>query len=147
MVRRTSAVAAPTPDRSRPLSKDEIVAAALRLTKEVGLERLTMRLLAGQLGVTPMAAYYHVPDKRSMLELVGDAVMAQVEVPPPEAGPWDERLRLLNLSVRKVLAEYPGVGSFLLGAPLTTNGRRLVDATVEILLDAGFDEREATLAY
>lgn len=129
------------------LTEREIVAAALRLAAEVGVDGLSMRGLAAELHVTPMAIYYHVRDKKALLQLVADGVLAGIRLPTGDAGDWITRLRLLHEETARVLAPYPGIGAMLIDLGLTRQGRRLMDAYLQILLDAGFDERGALLAY
>src|SRR5690348_3935164 len=86
--RRAPGPQAPSP---RPtLSEDDVVAAALRLTRRVGLAGMSMRALADELGVTTMAAYYHVPNKEALLDLVANAVLNGVQIPAD--GDWTDRL-------------------------------------------------------
>ncbi|HZP28541.1 MAG TPA: TetR/AcrR family transcriptional regulator [Acidimicrobiia bacterium] len=131
-----------------PLGRDEIVDAAMRVTKRSGLDRLTMRALAAELDVTPMAVYHHVQNKAELLQLVADAAVAGVAVPPPETGPWEARLAALVRELRARLAEFPGVGPYLLGSDVPTPGAdRVVESGIAMLVDAGFGEEEATLAF
>jgi AcrR family transcriptional regulator len=131
-----------------PLGRGEIVDAAMRVTKRAGLDRLTMRALAAELDVTPMAVYHHVQNKAELLQLVADAVVADVEVPPASAGPWETRLSALARELRDRLAEFPGVGPYLLGTDVPTPGAdRLVESAIAMLVEAGFDEEEAALAF
>jgi TetR/AcrR family tetracycline transcriptional repressor len=131
-----------------PLGRDEIIAAAMRVTKRVGLDGLTMRALAAELDVTPMAVYHHVQNKSELLQLVADEVVGEVDVLPASAGPWEARLAALVRELRTRLAEFPGVGPYLLGSdvpmPVTD---RLVESAIAMLVDAGFDEEEAALAF
>ncbi len=105
-----------------------------------------MRELAKELGVTQMAAYYYVKNKRELLILVVDAALANAQLPPPEAGAWDERIRLFLLAIFDVVALNPGVGDIMVDLGLTPEGNRLVNDTLQLLLDAGFDDRNALLA-
>jgi len=131
-----------------PLGRDEIVDAAMRVTKRSGLGGLTMRALATELGVTPMAMYHHVPNKDALLQLVADTVVDQVEIPPSSVGGWSERLIALIRELRARLAEFPGVGPYLLGSEIPTPGAdRIVTAAVEMLMEGGFSERDAGLAF
>lgn len=131
-----------------PLGRQEIVDAAMRVTRANGLDGLTMRALAGELDVTPMAMYHHVPNKAALLQLVADAVIEEVEIPPPAAGTWDERLAMLARELRHRLAAFPGVGPYLLGSEIPTPGAdRLVTAALAMLVEEGFTEREAALAF
>ena len=107
-----------------PLGREEIVAGAIRVTKAVGLDHLTMRALAAELGVTPMALYHHVPNKDALLQLVADAVIGEIDVPPPDVGPWDVRLAVLARDLRARVSAFPGVGAYLLGSDVLTPGYR-----------------------
>jgi len=126
---------------------DQIVDAALRLGAKIGFEALTMRALADELGVSPMATYYHVPNKQALIELVIDAVLAKVEIPPPDFGDWDDRLYELHVRTTEVLSRYPGLEALIYGRPPTAQGWRLMDAYFQILLDGGFSRRNAVIAF
>jgi AcrR family transcriptional regulator len=131
----------------RALGVEEIVAAALRVGMSKGFAALTMRALAEELGVSPMAAYHHVPNKDALVELVIDAVMAKVEVPPPEFGDWVERLRALQERSTQALKEWPGLDALIFDRGPTGQGWRLMDGYFQILLDAGFTRRNTVLAF
>ncbi|MGX7679259.1 TetR family transcriptional regulator [Jatrophihabitans sp. DSM 45814] len=131
----------------RALSIDEIVEAALRLGLEHGFESLSMRPLARELGVSPMAIYHHVGNKDDLLVLLVDAVLAGIVVPPPDTGMWEERLRILDGRSSAVLATWRGIDAVMFGMRPTEHGWRLINAYIEIFLDAGFDERGAALAF
>ena len=106
-----------------------------------------MRGLAEELDVTPMAIYYHVGNKKALLALVTDSILGGIVVPELDAGDWPTRLRLLHEETSRVLRPYPGIDAVMIDLGLTAQGRRLMDANIQILLDAGFDERGALLAY
>jgi TetR/AcrR family tetracycline transcriptional repressor len=129
------------------LSEKEIVSAALRLAGRVGFNGVTMRGVAEELNVTPMAIYYYVQNKQALLQLVADAILQDIRIPSPEEGTWMQRLRLLQQESARVLSAYPGIDAMMIEIGLTEQGRRLMDANIQILLDAGFDERGALLAY
>lgn len=73
------------------LSREDVLAGALRLLDEVGIDGLTMRRLADALDVQAGAIYYHFKDKQELLEAMSDALMAGVTDPPPQ-GEWHEVL-------------------------------------------------------
>ncbi len=75
--------AVPPSPRSRSLTRQEIVAAALRLIQERGLSRPTMRAVPAELGVTPMATYY-IEDKDDLLRLVVEDVISSC-IPLPKS--------------------------------------------------------------
>ena len=75
--------------RSEPLSREEIVDAALAIVDAEGLEALTMRRLGAALGVEAMTLYYHVPNKEALLDLTVERMRSEMRLPdplPPETG-------------------------------------------------------------
>ncbi|MFE6919906.1 mycofactocin system transcriptional regulator MftR2 [Nocardia sp. NPDC057663] len=128
------------------LSESEIVEAALRVVREDGVEKLSMRRLSRELGVSPMAPYYYVADKRELLDLVASAALLGVRKPTRESGPWQQRLRDLIDQIDDKLRRHPGLGDILLEQML---GKQLdlIDAVMEILFDAGFSDRNVLAAY
>ncbi|GAA5100581.1 mycofactocin system transcriptional regulator MftR2 [Nocardia iowensis] len=128
------------------LSESEIVEAALRVVREDGVEKLSMRRLSRELGVSPMAPYYYVADKRELLDLVATAALTGVRTPPPESGPWQYRLRDLIDQIDDKLRKHPGLGDVLIEQML---GKQLdlIAAIMEILFEAGFTDRNVLAAY
>lgn len=99
--------------KDRPLSEQEIVDQALDLVRRVGLTRLSMRLLARELSVTPMSIYRHVPNKSALLSRMTDAVIARLPRPTPTPETWREDFRQHARLVWEAFTPYPGlVGSF-----------------------------------
>ena len=77
------------------LSREDVLAGAMRLLDEVGLDALTMRRLAEELDVQAGAIYYHFKDKQELLDAMADALMDGLLEPTPE-GAWDEVLAELS---------------------------------------------------
>jgi AcrR family transcriptional regulator len=153
MVRADSTAAAPKSRsrvieraRAEQLSQERIIDAALRVAKRVGFDRLTMRALAEELGVTPMAAYYYVSSKEQLLELVADAVAAD-ERPLADDVPWDEQLKLRAFDLYDRLVRYPGLGAFLLERPLTPGVRKAYENGIDLFRQAGLERHAAELAH
>jgi TetR/AcrR family tetracycline transcriptional repressor len=121
------------------LTRADVVEAGLRMTRNGGFAKLSMRKLAAELGSPSMNIYYYVRDKRHLLNLVGDAVLGEVVLPPTDL-PWDEQITRLFERGREVLLRYPGVAHHLLhrteGLP---NEARLYRAVSDILEAAGFE--------
>lgn len=128
------------------LSENEIVEAALRVVRADGVEKLSMRRLSRELGVSPMAPYYYVADKRELLDLVATAALTGVRKPPPESGPWQDRLVDLLAQIDERLRRHPGLGDVLIEQML---GKQLdlIAAIMEILYEAGFDDRNVLAGY
>jgi AcrR family transcriptional regulator len=132
--------------RDRQLSRDEIIEAALELSKRVGIENITMRDLANELDVTPMAAYYWVKNKRELTQLVSEAFQSDFELPPPSAGPWYERLRTLYRDVHAHAVRFPGSLAPRREVYLTKASQMLLDDQLEMLVEAGFRPERAIVA-
>ena len=103
-----------------------------------------MRALADELGVPVMTIYNYVPNKDALYELVVDHVLSAVRVPPPDEGTWEERLKQLERNARAAMGELPGLS---LDRRDSTEGRRLAEAVLSILDDAGFTPAQAMLAF
>ena len=69
---------------SKPLSRDRILRAAFEHADEHGLEAVTMRSIAGRLGVEAMSLYHHVPSKKAILEGLVDLMVQVAELPTGE---------------------------------------------------------------
>lgn len=126
------------------LSEADVVSAAVRLSRRVGLAGVSMRALADELGVTTMAAYYHVSNKAALLDLVANAVLSSVQI--PQDGDWAARLAEQNRRMRQTLLAHPGLSTYLQERPLTEAGRSITDHTLEMLQKAGFSKADAKLA-
>ena len=117
--------------------KDEILAAALALADEAGLEAVTMRAVAARVGITPMALYRHVADKESLLDGVLETAVTGIGLPDPSL-PWDDRLTGLALAVRAAGRRHPTAIGLAFSRPGDTPAvRRLVDVIHGALADAG----------
>jgi AcrR family transcriptional regulator len=134
----------------QPLSRERVLTAAVALADEHGIQALTMRRLAVDLGVEAMSLYYHVPDKETLLDGVAETVIAEVEAeigPPAEDdgdGSWRAVLRRQFLAARRVMLRHPW-------APGLLGTRRSVpmpvfayyDRILGTLVGAGFSYRLA----
>ena len=95
-----------------PLSRERILAAALRLVEEEGLPGLTARGLGQALGCEAMSVYHYFPSKRHVLDaLVGHAI-AGIPEPPNDLGPV-ERLRFIGHEYRAMAYRYPKLFSLI----------------------------------
>src|SRR3954468_4373196 len=72
--------------RRKPLSRERIVAAALEVVDEQGIEALSMRKLGQTLGYEAMSLYNHVANKDDLLDGILDLVLAEMDPPDPEGG-------------------------------------------------------------
>ncbi|WP_405021053.1 TetR/AcrR family transcriptional regulator C-terminal domain-containing protein [Kitasatospora sp. NBC_00070] len=96
----------PETARRAPLSRDRVLRAAVALADAVGIDALSMRRLAQELGVVPMALYKHVANKEQLLDGMVDFVLD--EIGPPTPGPdWQPAVRARILTARSALLGHP----------------------------------------
>jgi AcrR family transcriptional regulator len=103
----------PTTEPRIPLTRDRVLHAAVRLADEGGIESLTMRKLAHELGVEAMSLYYHVANKEKVLDGITDVIVDEINArvsqshPPPNGTSWKTAVRQLVLTARDVLLRHP----------------------------------------
>jgi AcrR family transcriptional regulator len=132
----------------RTLTREHVVAGALRLIAAQGLEALTMRTLAAHLGVVPGALYRHVRSKEQLQDLIVDGVLAEVDCDISQAPSWTEQIAVLAHRLRNVLTSHPGVAGLLKTRdPLGPHSLALAEAVLRPLHTAGFGNRQAGLAF
>lgn len=130
--------------RRRPLTRTRILQAAQRLVDREGLAALSMRRLGKALGVEAMSLYNHVPNKAALLDGIVELLLDEIEIPGPELGDWRERLRRIHQSYRRVAHAHPHAFPLAVTRPYNTPGPfRQVEATLQILHEAGFDAETA----
>ena len=123
------------------------MSAALEVVEADGLEGLSMRRLAQELDVWPMAVYRYFRDKDELLDAMVDAAGAQVELPDGTA-PWREEIGALLLRARSELRRYGGGLGIPLGRLLLTpSGLRISEAGIATLACAGLEPEEAARAW
>ncbi len=131
------------------LSRDLVIRTALRLMDEEGLEAVSMRRVARELGVEPMSLYHHVRDKEDLLGGVIEAAMA--EFPYPEDHPdWREAGRRAARAWRALLKAHPHLITLLAHRrrPLASLGAlRPVDRALAVLARVGLSPEETVRAF
>jgi len=121
------------------LTTERVVDAALRAADEGGIDAISLRRLAGALGVTPMAIYRHVRNKSHLLDLMVERLLEQVDLAHAETGTWQDRLRRLLASFQSVVAAHPAT-ALLLSRPFASPAAlRVSEALLATLHGAGFD--------
>jgi AcrR family transcriptional regulator len=119
-----------------PLSRDRIVAAALRLVDAEGIEALSMRRLAADLGVSPMSIYHHVPGKDALLSGMVEAAFSEAPLPTLDEGTWQERVRELARAYRGLSRAHPNlVLAILADAAAVSVGMVLMAEPFYVALD------------
>ena len=107
-----------------------------------------MRRLGQALGVEAMALYRHLPNKEAILDGIAELLADEIEVPPAGSEPWQESLRRITRSYRERAHAHPRAFPLLALRPLATpRAIARARAVIELLVEAGFDERAASLAF
>ena len=136
------------PDRRPQLTRQRVVAEALAVIAQDGVQAMSMRALAARLGVVPGAVYHHVGNKQQLQDLVLDGVLAEVDFHTDPSLAWTEQLKILATRLRQVLEAHPGVAGILKTRdPLGPHSLALAEAFLSPLQTAGFADREAGLAF
>jgi AcrR family transcriptional regulator len=128
-----------------PLSRERVLRAAVNLADQGGIDTVTMRRLADELGAEAMSLYYHVANKEDVLDGIADAVAREinqavdrVEVPSGAAS-WKTAMRRRILAARQVLLRHPWApGLFETRTTTSPAIIRHFDALVGLMLDGGF---------
>ncbi|MFF3320998.1 TetR/AcrR family transcriptional regulator [Streptomyces sp. NPDC002889] len=92
--------------RRVPLSRDRVLRAAVALADASGIDAVSMRKLAQELGVVPMALYKHVANKEELLAGMVDVVVGEID-PPHPGTEWRTAVRRRILSARRALLRHP----------------------------------------
>lgn len=140
----------PDAPRARPgLTREGLVARAIEIGTAEGLEAVTLRRLAQELGVTPMALYRHVRDKQDLINAMTEAVLEGIDttVGVRAEMTWNERWRLTIDNYKREIDARP------LALPLSIaysgdgppSFWRVLEDLLSIALDAGFERREAII--
>jgi AcrR family transcriptional regulator len=131
-----------------PLSRERVLAAAVALADAEGLQALTMRRLAADLGVEAMSLYYHVPGKEALLDGLVDYVLGEIDTAVSRLDPtgtdtdWRPRLRQQFLTAREVMLRHPWAPGLIGTRPtIPAVVYTYYDGIVGTLIGAGFSYR------
>jgi AcrR family transcriptional regulator len=128
-------------ERSRtrePLSRERILRAAVALADQGGVESLSMRKIAQELGVVPMALYKHVANKDELLDGLVDVVIGEID-PPLEGVDWKTAVRERILSARRSLLRHPWASQVIESrAEPTPTIIGYMDSMMGLFLSGGF---------
>ena len=129
------------------LNRERVLRAAVELAARDGIESLTMRKLAEELGAGAMSLYHYVPNKDRLLDGMIDMVFAEIELPSTDVD-WKTAMRRRAVSTREALARHPWAIGLMEGR--TNHGLanlKLHDAVLGCLRAAGFSIEMTVHAY
>ncbi|MFC9917319.1 TetR/AcrR family transcriptional regulator [Agromyces binzhouensis] len=135
------------PGPRRSLTHAEILDAAFELLETKGFDAVSVRGVAGVLGLTPTAMYTYYPNKGALLAGMVEQLLGRLdtgEADVPAAPPARDRVVALAEGLRSILVERPGAVGLLLATPLDgPNARRIDERLLATFADAGLDPVEA----
>jgi AcrR family transcriptional regulator len=131
--------------RTQPLTRDEVLRTALVLADETGIEALSMRKLAKEVGVEAMSLYHHVANKEDLIDGLVDLVFAEIDEP---SGAWRAAMEKRAAQTRAALQRHPwAVGLMEARAVPGPFNRRLHEGMLRVLREAGFSVAMTARAY
>lgn len=129
------------------LTRDRVLAAAIVHADAGGLEALTMRKLADELGVAPMALYRHVANKDDLIDGMVDVVFSQIDL-PSDGEDWRTAMRDRAISVYEALSRHRwAIGLMESRVNPGPANLRHHDAVIGSLRSAGFEMERVATAY
>jgi AcrR family transcriptional regulator len=151
-LKETAAVEAsiPTPAKHREkLTRDRIVEAALRIMDDEGLEAVSMRRVAHELGGVAMSLYHHVGDKDQLLDGICGRVMADFEF-PESTGDWVTDCREGARAWRRLMQRHPEVIELFArqrGPASTDESMRPTEYALRLFRESGLSDRDVAQAF
>jgi AcrR family transcriptional regulator len=141
------------PDRGRsrrkePITRAAIVATALRLLDRDGLDALSMRKVADELGTGAASLYWHVGSKDGLLDLVFDEIIGEQHVPDPEPHRWADQLKEIAHDMRATILRHRDVVRISIGRiPMGPNALRYSERILAVLRVGGVPDELAVLGH
>jgi AcrR family transcriptional regulator len=135
------------PEPRAPLSRERVLRTAIALADESGIESLTMRRLAQELGVEAMSLYHYVAKKDDILDGILDLVLLEIEL-PADATDWKTALRRCAISAHHVFVRHPWAPALMNSTPTVRAARlRVMEFILSTLRTAGFSPAMTDHAY
>ncbi|MFE3671753.1 TetR/AcrR family transcriptional regulator [Streptomyces goshikiensis] len=137
-----------SPGRPPRISREEVIGTARRIVTEEGVDRLTMRRLAAEIGSTPMALYHHVRNKEELLVLLLDDYAARALRRPEPAADPRERVVGAATAIHEALAACPWIVEVLTADDLmSASALWFVEQIVDGLVECGLSPERAVHGY
>lgn len=129
--------------RREQLDRDTVVTRAMALVDAEGIDALTIRRLATDLGVTPMALYWHFKNKDELLDGIAEHLFRSVAV-PDTPGTWVDRLHASLSALTAALRPHPAVAALTQSRVLASEPSLAVaERALGLLYEAGFTAEQA----
>jgi AcrR family transcriptional regulator len=141
------------PDRGQrrrrdPITREAIVKTAIELLDRDGLDALSMRRLADELGTGAASLYWHVGSKDALLDLVLDEVIGELRVPEPEPERWADQLKEIAHDMRATILRHRDIVRISIGRiPMGPNALRYSERILAVLRAGGVPDDLAVLGH
>jgi AcrR family transcriptional regulator len=141
------------PDRARrrrrePITREAIVDAALQLLDRDGLDELSMRRVADELGTGAASLYHHVGSKDGLLDLLFDHVIGELEIPDPEPERWQEQLKEVARTQRAGILRHRDIVRISVGRiPMGPNALAYSERVLAIIRAGGLPDELAVTGH
>jgi AcrR family transcriptional regulator len=129
------------------LTRERIVAAAAELIEREGVDAVSMRRLAAELGSGVMSLYNHVPSKAALLDGVAEWVMSGIDFSSDPDASWEDQVRAQARAFRQIARAHPRCTMVVVSRPTTSAAGMLpIEHALATLRGAGFGGEEAVRA-
>jgi AcrR family transcriptional regulator len=134
--------------RRDPLTREAIVAAALKVLDRDGLDGFSMRRVAEELDTGAASLYWHVGSKDGLLDLVFEEVIGEHQIPDPDPDRWQEQIKEAARAMRETIHRHRDIVQLSIGRiPLGPNAIRVSERTLAILRAGGIPDDLAVQSY
>ena len=132
---------------ARVLSQEAVVDAGMRVLDAEGFDALSMRRVAAELGTGPASLYAHVANKGELLDLMIDRVAGEYDFPEADPARWQEQLKEMARTQRRIFQSHPGIARAILGRlPLGPNGLDAMEGFLSLVRAGNVPDRAASWA-
>src|ERR1044072_8274782 len=128
------------------MSRERVLRAAIDFADAGGIDALSLRKLARELGVEAMTLYYYVANKRDLLEGMTDLVAAEIVLPPEDLD-WKPATRSRAMSAHEALARHPWAGPLWMQVMVGPARMRYMDSALGAYRRAGPSAQSTELAF
>jgi AcrR family transcriptional regulator len=136
--------------RRDPLTREAIVAAAMRVLDRDGLDGFSMRRVGEELNTGAASLYWHVGSKDGLLDLILEEVIGEqvADIPEPDPDRWQEQIKDVARTMRRTILRHRDVVEISIGRiPMGPNALRLSEGVIGILRAGGVPDELAVQSF
>lgn len=127
-----------------PITRDDIIDAALAILDADGVVGLNMRTLAARLDTGPSTLYWHVTNKDQLFDLIFDRIIGEFPRPEPDPQRWTDQLREIAHGIRRPFMQYRDLSVIAAGRfPIGPNALRFLESLTAVAHAGGLSDRAA----